>query len=71
VAIAGGAVPVFWLWMEDGRLVIAYKGIANGAVVVDDVAECYRQLKEDKKVFLHRFGYNLAKLQEMIAHDLE
>jgi len=71
VAIAGGAVPVFWLWMEDGRLVIAYKGFANGAIVVDDVAECYKKLLAGEKVFLHRFGYNLAKLQEMIAHDLE
>lgn len=67
MALAGGAVPCFWMWLQDGKLTIAYFGFANGSVVVDDVAEAYRRLVAGEKVFLHRYGHNLTQLKGLLS----
>ena len=71
MALAGGAVPCFWLWLQDGKLIIAYFGFANGAIVIDDVAEAHRRLVAGEKIFVHRYGHKLTKLKEMLTNDLE
>lgn len=69
IALAGGAVPCFWLWLQDGKLIIAYFGFANGHIVIDDVAEACSKLKAGEKIFFHRYGHNLKQLREMISND--
>lgn len=66
MALAGGAVPCFWMWLEDGNLIIAYFGFANGAIVIDDVAEAYQRLVAGEKIFMHRYGHNLTQLRGML-----
>ena len=56
------------MWLQDGKLIIAYFGFANGSIVIDDVSEAHRRLVAGEKIYFHRYGHNLTRLKEMITN---